>query len=62
MSNSNKIWCDVWDGVVYRERCLYHLGKIAEKNKSCPGCVCYERIVLEERLKRNRRRGKGANS
>jgi hypothetical protein len=62
MSNSNKIWCDVWDGIVYRERCLYHLGKIAEKNKTCPGCVCYEKIVLEERLKQNRRRGKGANS
>jgi excisionase family DNA binding protein len=54
MSNSNKIWCDVWDGAIYRESCLYHLGKVARENKTCPGCICYENMQLEERLERAR--------
>ena len=54
MSNSNKVWCDVWDGAIYRERCLYHLGKIARENKTCLGCICYEKMQLEERLEQIR--------
>lgn len=50
MSNSNRVWCDVWDGAIYRERCLYHLGKVARENKTCLGCICYEKMQLEERL------------
>jgi len=54
MSNSNKVWCDVWDGVIYREKCLYHLDKMARENKTCMGCICYENMELEERLERIR--------
>jgi excisionase family DNA binding protein len=54
MSNSNKVWCDVWDGAIYRERCLYHMGKVARENKTCLGCICYEKIQIEERLEQIR--------
>jgi hypothetical protein len=61
MSNSNKVWCDVWDGAIYRERCLYNMGEIGRKSETCLGCICYEKMQLEERLeqiissKRNRK-------
>ena len=62
MSNSNKIWCDVWDHVILRDKCLFPLGKVAKENKSCLGCICYENMEMKKRLhqrRSSRRAGRG---
>ena len=41
MSN-RKILCQVIEGIVYEDRCLYKLSKIVEDNKICEECVVRE--------------------
>ena len=41
MSN-RKIYCEVIEGVVYDDRCLFKLSKIIEGNKTCKACVVRE--------------------
>jgi hypothetical protein len=45
-----KIWCEVWDHIVFCERCLFEMGKIAEKNKTCENCVYHENLLLREKI------------
>ena len=41
MSN-RKILCQVIEGIVYEDRCLYKLSKILEGSKTCEGCILRE--------------------
>ncbi len=45
-----KIWCEVWDHVVPDERCLFEMGKMAEKNKTCENCIYFENLRLRARI------------
>jgi excisionase family DNA binding protein len=37
-----KIYCNVLEGAVYEDRCLFKLSKILEGNKSCENCILRE--------------------
>ena len=39
---SRKIYCEVIEGIVYDDRCLFKLSKVIENNKSCENCILHE--------------------
>jgi hypothetical protein len=62
MSN-RKIYCEVIEGVVYDDRCLFKLSKIIEGNKTCKDCVLHEieknkSSRIEKTDMKKRKRGK----
>ena len=40
--NNRKVYCQVVEGVVYDDRCLFKLSKIIEKNRTCEVCIVRE--------------------
>jgi len=45
-----KLYCSVWDKTAYIEHCLFELGKVAEKNKTCQECVYHENLQLRKEI------------
>ncbi len=39
---ARKVYCEVIQGVVYDDRCLFKLSKVIENNKSCLNCILHE--------------------
>lgn len=39
---NRKIYCEVIEGVVYDDRCLFKLSKVIDGNKACEGCILRE--------------------
>ncbi len=39
---ARKVFCEVVQGVVYDDRCLFKLSKVIENNKSCENCILQE--------------------
>lgn len=44
-----KVLCEVVDGVVYSDRCLYKLSKVIEGNKTCENCILRRLEKIESR-------------
>ncbi|MGO8988758.1 MAG: helix-turn-helix domain-containing protein [bacterium] len=44
---SRKVFCEIVEGVVYDDRCLFSLSKIIEGNKTCEDCI----VRVMERVK-----------
>lgn len=40
--NIRKIYCEVIEGTVYEDRCLFKLSKVIEDNESCENCILRE--------------------
>jgi len=42
-----KIFCEIVEGAVYEDRCLYKLSKVVEGNPTCKNCIIQELEVLK---------------
>ena len=42
-----KVYCSVVEGIVYEQRCLFHLSKVIEGNPVCENCVLRELLRLK---------------
>lgn len=65
-----KIYCNVLEGTVYENRCLFKLSKVIENNKSCESCIlreleqiksCGTREETPERRKKKKVRARGSH-
>jgi excisionase family DNA binding protein len=52
MEEPKKIFCSVWDHVIYQNHCLLEMEKVAHDNKTCAkNCVYYELLLRRAKIK-----------
>jgi excisionase family DNA binding protein len=54
-----KVYCSIIEGLIYEQRCLYHLSKVITGNKTCESCIVRE---LEKARSSSKAKTGGASS
>ncbi len=54
---ARKIFCEIIQGVVYEDRCLFKLSKVIEGNRSCRGCILQEIEKFKSGKRKSKKRG-----
>lgn len=50
--DAKKVWCEVIEGAVWSDRCLFKLSKVIEGNASCETCPVRELEILKRCIKK----------
>jgi hypothetical protein len=45
-----KVWCEILEGAVYSQNCLFKLAQTIPGNRNCANCVVFENIQLRNKI------------